>query len=189
VAAAWPATAKLDRRRDELSERGIEVVAISAEARERSEQLQADWKLECRPIAYGSPSDARVGPASRGAGATTNHRPFTSHYPRCRAASFLDRVAGTGEHQERATDGMRKLLGGASVDQASDRAISARAYDQQIERCAVQRQLLGRLTVCRVRFDAPEGSDTASSAESLAAHAMASVRATESACSLSGDPS
>jgi len=41
VAAAWPATAKLDRRRDELSERGIEVVAISAEARERSEQLQA----------------------------------------------------------------------------------------------------------------------------------------------------
>jgi hypothetical protein len=51
----------------------------------------------------------------------------------------LDRVGGAGEHQERATGGMRKLLGGASVDQASDRAIAPRAYDQQIERCAVQR--------------------------------------------------
>jgi hypothetical protein len=52
---------------------------------------------------------------------------------------YLDRVGGAGEHQERATGGMRKLLGGASMDQASDRAIAARAYDQQIERCAVQR--------------------------------------------------
>jgi hypothetical protein len=52
---------------------------------------------------------------------------------------YLDRVIGAGEHQERATGGMRKLLGGASVDQASDRAIAARAYDQQVERRAVQR--------------------------------------------------
>jgi hypothetical protein len=44
---------KLDRRLDELSERGIDVIAISAEPREGSEQLQADWKLERRPIAYG----------------------------------------------------------------------------------------------------------------------------------------
>ena len=51
---------------------------------------------------------------------------------------------------------MRKLLGGTAVDQASDRAIAAGAYDQQIERCAVQRQLLGRLTVGRVRFDAAQ---------------------------------
>ena len=67
AAAAWPVTAKPDRRRDELSERGIEVVAISAEAREGSEQLQADWKLERLPIAYGltEPSDARVGPVRR----------------------------------------------------------------------------------------------------------------------------
>ena len=56
--------------------------------------------------------------------------------------------------------GMRKLLGGASVDQASDRAIAARAYDQQIDRCAVQRQLLGRLTVGRVRFDAAQACDS-----------------------------
>jgi hypothetical protein len=51
----------------------------------------------------------------------------------------LDRVGGAGKHEERATGGMRKMLGGASVDQASDRAIAARAYDQQIERCAIQR--------------------------------------------------
>jgi hypothetical protein len=52
---------------------------------------------------------------------------------------YLDRVGGAGEHQERATGGTRELLGGASVDHASDRAVAARAYDQQIERCAVQR--------------------------------------------------
>ena len=64
AAAAWPVTAKLDQRLDELSERRIELIAISAEAREGSEQLQADWKLERLPIAYGltEPSDARVGP-------------------------------------------------------------------------------------------------------------------------------
>src|SRR3954447_17504246 len=73
---------------------------------------------------------------------------------------YLDRVGGAGEHQERATGGMRKLPGGASVDQASDRAIAARAYDQQIERCAVQRELLGRLTVGGVRFDAAQACDS-----------------------------
>ena len=81
AAAAWPVTAKPDRRRDELSERGIEVVAISAEAREGSEQLQADWKLERLPIAYGlrEPSVREWACSSRGDGATTNRRPFTSH--------------------------------------------------------------------------------------------------------------
>src|SRR3954462_7790330 len=44
---------KPDRRLNELSERGIDVVAISAETREGSEQLQADWRLERRLIAYG----------------------------------------------------------------------------------------------------------------------------------------
>src|SRR3954453_9559200 len=43
---------KPDRRLNELSERGIDVVAISAETREGSEQLQADWRLERLPIAY-----------------------------------------------------------------------------------------------------------------------------------------
>src|SRR3954470_11203948 len=72
----------------------------------------------------------------------------------------LDRVGGAGEHQKRATGGTRKLLGGASVDQASDRAIAAGADDQQVERCAVLRQLLGRLTVGRVRFDAAQARDS-----------------------------
>ena len=44
---------ELDRRLDELTARGIEVIAISAETRERSEQLQAGWRLERLPIAYG----------------------------------------------------------------------------------------------------------------------------------------
>jgi peroxiredoxin len=44
---------ELDRRLDELSARGVDVIAVSAETRERSEQLQADWKLERLPIAYG----------------------------------------------------------------------------------------------------------------------------------------
>ncbi|HET8778390.1 MAG TPA: hypothetical protein VFN76_12105 [Candidatus Limnocylindria bacterium] len=46
------------------------------------------------------------------------------------------------------------------MDQASDGAIAARAYDQQIERCTVQRQLLGRLTVGRVRFDAAQACES-----------------------------
>ena len=75
-------------------------------------------------------------------------------------SSSLDRVGGAGEHKERATGGMRKLLGGTAVDQASDRAIAAGAYDQQIERSAVQRELLGRLTVGRVRFDAAQARDS-----------------------------
>jgi hypothetical protein len=70
----------------------------------------------------------------RAAGAMVRALPTLS----CRFI-YLDRVGGAGEHEERATGGMRKMLGGASVDQASDRAIAARAYDQQIERCAVQR--------------------------------------------------
>jgi hypothetical protein len=72
---------KLDQRLDELSERRIEVIAISAEPRERFEQLQADWKLERLPIAYGlaDPSMREWACSSRGAGATTNRRFSTSH--------------------------------------------------------------------------------------------------------------
>jgi hypothetical protein len=39
-------------RRGAQSE-AIEVIAISAGPREGSEQLQADWKLERLPVAYG----------------------------------------------------------------------------------------------------------------------------------------
>jgi alkyl hydroperoxide reductase subunit AhpC len=45
--------AELDRRLDELSARGLDVIAISAETRERTEQLQAGSKLERLAIAYG----------------------------------------------------------------------------------------------------------------------------------------
>jgi hypothetical protein len=56
-------------------------VRISAETREGSEQLQADWKLERLPIAYGltEPSMREWACSSRGAGATTNRRFSTSH--------------------------------------------------------------------------------------------------------------
>jgi hypothetical protein len=138
VAAAWPAQRNLDRPRDELSERGIEVVAISGEARDGSEQLHADWKLERVPIACGL-----TDPPMRECGLFGSRRRTAVLFEPLPTLSsrfiYLDRVGGAGEHQERATGGMRKLVGGASVDQVSDRAIAARAYDQQIERCAVQR--------------------------------------------------
>ena len=51
VCRAHPA--ELDRRVDELSARGIDVIAVSAETCERPERLLADWKLERPPIAFG----------------------------------------------------------------------------------------------------------------------------------------
>src|SRR3954449_13373067 len=72
----------------------------------------------------------------------------------CRAG-----VSRTGEHQERTAGAVRNLLGGASVDQASDRPIAAGAHDQQIERCAVQRELLGGLAVGGARLDITERGD------------------------------
>src|SRR5436305_9945361 len=74
---------------------------------------------------------------------------------------FIGR-AGAGrtcEHQEGTAGAVRKLLGGAPVDQASNRAVAARANDQQIERRAVQRELLGRLTVGGVWLDVTERCD------------------------------
>jgi hypothetical protein len=44
--------AELDRRLDELPA-GIDVIAVSAETRDASEQLQVDWKLERLPTASG----------------------------------------------------------------------------------------------------------------------------------------
>jgi peroxiredoxin len=44
---------ELDRRLDDLPVRGIDVIAISAETRKRSEELWADWMLKRLPIAYG----------------------------------------------------------------------------------------------------------------------------------------
>ena len=44
---------ELNRRLDELTERGIELIAVSGETRERTEQLAAEWKLDRLPLAYG----------------------------------------------------------------------------------------------------------------------------------------
>ena len=44
---------ELERRLDELDSRGIEVIAVSGETRERTTQLAQEWKLERLPLAYG----------------------------------------------------------------------------------------------------------------------------------------
>jgi peroxiredoxin len=44
---------ELDRRLAELEERGIEVIAVSGETRERTTALAGEWKLERLPLAYG----------------------------------------------------------------------------------------------------------------------------------------
>ena len=41
-----------------------------------------------------------------------------------------------------------------------DRSVAARADDQQVDRCAVERELLGRISVCGVRLDVAEGGDS-----------------------------
>lgn len=45
--------AELDRRCDELAEKGIDVVSISAETEQRATQMQTEWGIEKVPIAYG----------------------------------------------------------------------------------------------------------------------------------------
>ena len=44
---------ELERRLDELQSRGIDVIAVSGETRERMTQLAQEWKLERLPLAYG----------------------------------------------------------------------------------------------------------------------------------------
>jgi peroxiredoxin len=44
---------ELDRRIDELSQRGVDVVAVSGESRERTQRLHDEWKLRRLPLAYG----------------------------------------------------------------------------------------------------------------------------------------
>jgi peroxiredoxin len=48
---------ELDRRLDELHSRGIDVIAVSGETRERTTQLTQEWKLERLPLAYGLTQD------------------------------------------------------------------------------------------------------------------------------------
>lgn len=44
---------ELDSRLDELSERGIEVIAASVETKDRTQQVKDDWELEHLTLAYG----------------------------------------------------------------------------------------------------------------------------------------
>ena len=48
---------ELDRRLDDLHSRGVEVIAVSGDTRERSTQLAQEWKLERLPLAYGLTED------------------------------------------------------------------------------------------------------------------------------------
>ena len=48
---------ELERRLDELHARGIEVIAVSGETRERTTALAQQWKLERLPLAYGLTED------------------------------------------------------------------------------------------------------------------------------------
>jgi peroxiredoxin len=44
---------ELNRRLDELTERGVEVIAVSGESEARTRRLFEEWKLDRLPLAYG----------------------------------------------------------------------------------------------------------------------------------------
>jgi len=44
---------ELDRRLDELAERGVDVVAISGDTRERTEQIRDAWRLQRLALGFG----------------------------------------------------------------------------------------------------------------------------------------
>ncbi|MGH2887684.1 MAG: peroxiredoxin-like family protein [Solirubrobacteraceae bacterium] len=44
---------ELDRRFDELAEKGIDVVSISGESEQRALQMRDEWKIDKVPLAYG----------------------------------------------------------------------------------------------------------------------------------------
>jgi peroxiredoxin len=48
---------ELDSRLDELHSRGIDVIAVSGETRERTTRLAQEWQLERLPLAYGLTED------------------------------------------------------------------------------------------------------------------------------------
>jgi peroxiredoxin len=48
---------ELDRRLADFEQRGIEVIAVSGETRERATQLADEWRLERLPVAYGLTED------------------------------------------------------------------------------------------------------------------------------------
>lgn len=48
---------ELDRRLDDLTSRGVEVIAVSAETEERTGKLQREWKLDRVALACGLPEE------------------------------------------------------------------------------------------------------------------------------------
>ena len=67
--------AELDRRIDELTERGIEVVSVSGESAERATAMRDDWGIANVPLAYGlSESQMRAWASSSPAAATRGSR-------------------------------------------------------------------------------------------------------------------
>jgi peroxiredoxin len=48
---------ELERRLAEFEQRGIEMIAVSGETRERTTQLADEWKVEHLPLAYGLTED------------------------------------------------------------------------------------------------------------------------------------
>ena len=44
---------ELNRRLDDIHDQGIDVIAVSGETRERTEQLASEWKLDRLPLGYG----------------------------------------------------------------------------------------------------------------------------------------
>jgi peroxiredoxin len=44
---------ELNRRFDELAEKGIDVVSISGESEQRANQMRDEWKIDKVPLAYG----------------------------------------------------------------------------------------------------------------------------------------
>ena len=48
---------ELERRLADFDQRGIEVIAVSGETRERTSQLAQEWRLEQLPLAYGLSED------------------------------------------------------------------------------------------------------------------------------------
>ncbi len=44
---------ELDRRFDELAEKGIEVVSVSGETQERATRMHDEWQIDKVPLAYG----------------------------------------------------------------------------------------------------------------------------------------
>jgi peroxiredoxin len=49
---------ELDRRFDELAEKGIDVVSISGENEQRASQMRDEWKIDKAPLAYDLRSNA-----------------------------------------------------------------------------------------------------------------------------------